>query len=65
MKGITIDPALIFTHCRNKLEKNAVPSYLQVVDAIPKSASEKNLDRLLKDDFSKDAENVYAFDDYR
>lgn len=64
MTGIAIDPASIFTHCRDSLEKNAVPSFLQVVDVIPKSASEKNLDRLLKEDFRKDAENVFALSDY-
>jgi crotonobetaine/carnitine-CoA ligase len=65
MDGQSIDPGSVFVHCRQKLEGNAVPSYLQVVDAIPKTASEKNLDRLLKDEFSKDAENVYAFTDFR
>jgi crotonobetaine/carnitine-CoA ligase len=65
MEGETIDPISLFAHCRAKLEGNAVPSFLQVVDAIPKSASEKNLDRLLKDDFSKDAENVFAWEDFK
>ncbi len=63
--GSSIDPASVFQNCVENLEKNAVPSYLQVVDEIPKSASEKNLDRLLKDDFSKEADNVYAFSDYK
>ncbi|MFZ2630903.1 MAG: AMP-binding protein [Desulfosalsimonadaceae bacterium] len=65
VEGKVLDPKAIFAHCREKLEGNAVPSYLQVVDAIPKSASEKNLDRLLKDDFSKDADNIFAFNDYK
>ena len=60
MDGHSIDPKEILGHCREKLEGNAIPSFLQVVDVIPKSASEKNLDRLLKDAFSKDADNVYA-----
>jgi len=63
--GSKPDPASIFKTCLDNLEKNAVPSYLQVVEEIPKSASEKNLDRLLKEDFTKDAVNVYAFSDYR
>ena len=63
--GHTIDPKSIYKTCVENLEGNAVPSYLQVVDAIPKSASEKNLDRLLQDEFNQDAENVFAFDDYR
>ena len=65
MDGHKIDPASIFALCRQNLEGNAVPSYLQVVDAIPKSASEKNLDRLLRDEFSVDAANVFASGDYR
>jgi hypothetical protein len=36
-----------------------------VVSEIPKSASEKNLDRLLKEEFSKDAKNVFSFAGYR
>ncbi|RJP84298.1 MAG: ATP-dependent acyl-CoA ligase [Desulfobacteraceae bacterium] len=64
MDGQVIDPKSVFAHCREKLDGNAIPSYLQVVDAIPKSASEKNLDRLLKDDFSKDAGNIFALTDY-
>jgi acyl-CoA synthetase (AMP-forming)/AMP-acid ligase II len=65
MDGKSIDPKSIFSFCREKLEGNAIPSYLQVVDTIPKSASEKNLDRLLKDEFRKDADNVYASGNYK
>ena len=50
--GRTIEPADIFNICREKLEGNAVPSYLQVVREIPKTISEKNLDRILKQEFS-------------
>jgi crotonobetaine/carnitine-CoA ligase len=64
MEGTALDPLSVFAHCRKKLEGNAIPSYLQVVDEIPKSASEKNLDRLLKDVFAKDAPNVYASSEY-
>jgi len=65
MDGSSIDPASVFQNCSENLEKNAVPSYLQVVDEIPKSGSEKNLDRLLQADFRKDAANVYVFSDYK
>jgi crotonobetaine/carnitine-CoA ligase len=65
MDGSKVDPVSVFQVCIENLEGNAVPSYLQVVDEIPKSASEKNLDRLLKADFSKDAVNVYTFEEYR
>ncbi len=57
--GAKLDPASIFALCRARLDGNAVPSYLQVVDEIPKTASEKNLDRLLQDAFGPDAPNVF------
>ena len=63
--GRRIDPKSIFDMFRRKLDGNAVPSYIQVVDEIPKSASEKNLDRLLKENFRKDASNVFKLEDYR
>lgn len=58
-------PQSLFSHCIGNLEGNAVPSYLQVVPEIPKTASEKNLDRLLKDDFRPEADNVYALEDFK
>ena len=60
-----ISPQSLFNHCIENLEGNAVPSYLQVVAEIPKTASEKNLDRLLQEAFSKDADNVYTLEDYK
>ncbi len=54
--GQKIDPARVFAALSSTLEKHAVPSYLQIVDEIPKSASEKNLDRFLRDDFSPDSD---------
>jgi hypothetical protein len=36
-----------------------------VVDDIPKSISEKALDRVLRNDFSPDADNVYKQEDYK
>lgn len=60
-EGYEPDPDSIFSHCVRHLAKNAVPSYIQFVDEIPKSASEKNLDRLLKASFSPKNEGVYAF----
>lgn len=59
--GSTLDIGNLHSHCRESLDGNSIPSYLQVVDAIPKTASEKNLDRFLKNDFSKDAPNVQEF----
>lgn len=63
-EGRTIDPASIFRKAAEGLERNAIPSYIQVVEEIPKSASEKYLDRVLRDQFSPDAENVYRMEDY-
>lgn len=50
----------VFAWCRDKLEPNFVPSYLQVVDEIPKTASEKPQERFLSEKFAPDAENIYA-----
>jgi crotonobetaine/carnitine-CoA ligase len=62
--GKDLDPEEIFKLAVKGLERNSVPSYLQLVDEIPKSASEKYLDRVLKDDFSPEAANVYRLEDY-
>jgi len=50
----------VFAWCREKLEPNFVPSYLQIVDEIPKTASEKPQERFLSEKFAPDAENIYA-----
>lgn len=59
-KGVQFDPAALFSLCRQKLEANFIPSYLQVVDEIPKTASEKPLERFLLEAFSPNAANVYS-----
>ncbi|TAL31625.1 MAG: ATP-dependent acyl-CoA ligase [Spirochaetes bacterium] len=53
------DVAGIRQLCHSKLEKNSVPSFLQIVEEIPKTVTEKALDRLLRDAFRPDAPNVY------
>ena len=58
--GTAFEPAALFAHCRAGLEANAVPSYLQVVDEIPKTASEKPQERFLLDRFAPDAPGVWA-----
>ncbi len=63
--GMTIAPETIFKVLLSGLDNNSVPSYLQVVDEIPKTASEKNLDRILRDDFAKEAPNIHAFSDWQ
>ena len=57
-EGGKVDTEAIKVLCLEKLEKNSVPSYFQLVDEIPKTISEKALDRVLKDAFSPDAPNV-------
>ncbi len=59
-----IDPGAVFEKCRKDLEPNSVPSYLQLTENIPKTISEKALDRILKEQFSTTAENVHALADY-
>lgn len=55
-----LDTAAIFNYCRKELEANFVPSYLQVVDEIPKTASEKPQERFLLEAFSVDGEGIYS-----
>ena len=54
------DAASIFAACRQRLEPNFVPSYLQLMDEIPKTASEKPQERLLLEQFAADTANVYT-----
>jgi crotonobetaine/carnitine-CoA ligase len=58
--GVRCDAAAIFAACRASLEPNVVPTYLQVVDEIPKTASEKPQDRLLRAQFDPRAANVFT-----
>ena len=51
--------ASLFEHCRKGLESNFVPTYLQVVGEIPKTASEKPQERFLIDGFAPGAPNVH------
>jgi crotonobetaine/carnitine-CoA ligase len=55
----TFDPASVFATCVKGLEPNFVPAYLQVVDEIPKTASEKPQDRFLVDRFAPDGPRIY------
>ncbi len=41
------DPRVVFAHCREQIGSNAVPSFVQIVDEIPKTASEKPQERFL------------------
>lgn len=50
----------VFAQCRKGLEANFVPSYLQVVEEIPKTASEKPQERFLRDAFDPASASVYT-----
>ncbi|MBI5843388.1 MAG: AMP-binding protein [Deltaproteobacteria bacterium] len=58
--GQAVNVESVKRRCMEKLERNSVPSWLQIVPEIPKTVSEKPLDRLLRDAFSPTAENVVA-----
>ncbi len=59
-KAAEFSAASVFETCRAGLESNFVPSYLQVVDQIPKTASEKPQERFLLGQFARDAANVFS-----
>jgi crotonobetaine/carnitine-CoA ligase len=58
--GVRFDPASVFETCRKGLEPNFVPSYLQIVDEIPKTPSEKPQERFLLDRFAPDGKDVFT-----
>lgn len=49
--GGDFDAQALFRLCRDRLESSSVPSYLQVIAEIPKTASEKPQERFLKEAF--------------
>lgn len=60
LAAASFDPAAIFAACRRGLEPNFVPSWLQVVEEIPKTASEKPQERFLLERFRPGAPGVHA-----
>jgi len=54
------DALEVFRVCRSKLEASAIPAYLQLVEEIPKTASEKPQERFLIDLFERQAEGIYT-----
>jgi crotonobetaine/carnitine-CoA ligase len=55
----TFDPAALLASCRRSLEANFVPSYIQIVDEIPKTVSEKPQERFLLEAFSSGSADVF------
>jgi carnitine-CoA ligase len=54
------DAQAVFDACAERLDANAVPRFLQVLPEIPKTASEKPLERLMLEAFAVDESNVHA-----
>jgi crotonobetaine/carnitine-CoA ligase len=54
------DAAEVFAACREKLDANSVPDFIQIVPEIPKTASEKPQERFLLDALDVHANNVFA-----
>jgi acyl-CoA synthetase (AMP-forming)/AMP-acid ligase II len=59
-----IDPSVVFSFCIEKLEKSNIPSYIQIVDAIPKTVSEKHQPRLLKEQFERKEGKIHEYTDF-
>jgi len=61
-EGEAFSPAALFRACRKELEPNFVPTWIQVVDEIPKTASEKPPERFLRERFAPDSPGVHRED---
>jgi crotonobetaine/carnitine-CoA ligase len=61
----SIDPRSVYDMCSKDLEANYIPSYLQVVDELPKTLTEKPLARELKDMFERGEGTIYRLEDYK
>jgi crotonobetaine/carnitine-CoA ligase len=58
------DVAAIFQACRDKLDRNSVPDFIQVLDEIPKTASEKPQERFLVEAFEAKPGDVHTAQRY-
>jgi len=56
----SFEPNAVFEACRRALDPASVPQYLQVVDEIPKTASEKPQERFLLDRFKPGSPGIHA-----
>jgi crotonobetaine/carnitine-CoA ligase len=57
-----LDVAVLFTRCAERLERAHMPDYLQVVDELPKTATQKVQARLLTESFDPSSPRVHARD---
>ena len=58
------DVPAVLRACRDKLDSNSVPDFIQVLDEIPKTASEKPQERFLVGAFEQHAGDVHAARDF-
>ena len=56
----SFDAQALFKACRKKLEANFVPRYIQVLEQIPKTASEKPQERFLLEAFERHPNQVHT-----
>ena len=61
----SFDIAAVLQTCRAKLDRNSVPDYIQVLDEIPKTASEKPQERFLVEAFAANRGQVCPATRYR
>ncbi len=60
LPGKTPDPESIFAAAAAALEPNSVPTYLLILDEIPKTITEKPQERFMKKIFEEDKERVFT-----
>jgi crotonobetaine/carnitine-CoA ligase len=65
LENHTIDPRTIFDLCKKELAANYIPSYLHVLEELPKTLTEKPLTRELKQLAEKGVGRMYKSEDYK
>lgn len=60
LEGSDLDVADLYRHCREHLESNFVPGYVQVMEEIPKTASEKPQERFCLEHFNGQPQAVFT-----
>jgi crotonobetaine/carnitine-CoA ligase len=63
--GKGIDPKSVYEMCKKDLEANYIPSFLHLLDDLPKTLTEKPLARELREMFERGEGTVFKLEDYR
>jgi crotonobetaine/carnitine-CoA ligase len=58
-----LDPGALFARCAARLDRTSVPDFIQVLDELPKTATEKVQTRLLVREFDRSSPRVIARED--